>query len=46
MHIQKPFTTRLSFFRYQMRVSSHYFEIQRHDQSQPRADPERRRGAP
>lgn len=33
-----------SFFRYQMRVASSHVEIQLHYESQPRADPERRRG--
>lgn len=44
MHIAKPAVFRTSFFRYQMRVSSSFYEIERHFESQPRADPERRRG--
>jgi len=45
MHIAKPAVFRTSFFRYQMRVAN-FYEIERHFESQPRADPERRRGFP
>lgn len=45
MHIHKPSHMRTSFFKYQMRVASHY-EIQLPFESEQRADPERRRGTP
>lgn len=43
MHIQRPFHVRNSFFRYQMRVSSHHDFRLVYD-AEYRADPERRRG--